>query len=252
MAMRTYRYDPLDRLARIKRYGTASHSMPGFSGEVADPLTGHFLSGNGYRAFNPVLMRFNSADNLSPFAAGGINAYAYCRGDPVNRQDPDGHIGRIAQRHLGVRVKSLLKIKAPARATPSQSFGLGDLDVFEGTPHIMERVLAPLPGDDLVAFALASKRAKRAVERVAKPLSIKVSAEELSRDMIMQLRDISLGRAQRYLPAEVRRWGNLKSMAAQSPPSDIPMHETIATGEYIEASNERIRRWQASTWGHQS
>ncbi|WP_010202033.1 RHS repeat-associated core domain-containing protein, partial [Pseudomonas amygdali] len=45
-----------------------------------------------YRAFNPVLMRFNSPDTLSPFGRGGLNAYAYCQGDPVNRSDPDGHI----------------------------------------------------------------------------------------------------------------------------------------------------------------
>ena len=35
-------------------------------------------------------MRFNSPDQLSPFDAGGLNAYAYCSGDPVNRSDPSG------------------------------------------------------------------------------------------------------------------------------------------------------------------
>lgn len=64
----------------------------GFNGERPDPLTGHYLLGQGYRAFNPVLMRFNSPDNLSPFAEGGINAYAYCGGDPANKVDPTGHI----------------------------------------------------------------------------------------------------------------------------------------------------------------
>ncbi|EGH35731.1 hypothetical protein PSYJA_44541, partial [Pseudomonas syringae pv. japonica str. M301072] len=38
-------------------------------------MTGHYLLGNGYRAFNPVLMRFNSPDSLSPFGEGGVNAY---------------------------------------------------------------------------------------------------------------------------------------------------------------------------------
>ncbi|WP_276204940.1 RHS repeat-associated core domain-containing protein, partial [Pseudomonas syringae] len=65
--------------------------LPGFNGEQPDPVTGHYLLGNGYRAFNPVLMRFNSPDNLSPFEDGGLNAYAYCVGDPVNRVDPTGH-----------------------------------------------------------------------------------------------------------------------------------------------------------------
>jgi len=36
-------------------------------------------------------MRFNSPDSLSPFGDGGLNGYAYCVGDPVNRSDPTGH-----------------------------------------------------------------------------------------------------------------------------------------------------------------
>ena len=62
----------------------------GFNGEAPDPLTGHYLLGNGHRAYNPVLMRFNSPDTLSPFGAGGLNPYCYCLGDPVNRVDPNG------------------------------------------------------------------------------------------------------------------------------------------------------------------
>jgi hypothetical protein len=36
-------------------------------------------------------MCFLSPDSESPFGSGGINPYAYCAGDPVNRIDPDGH-----------------------------------------------------------------------------------------------------------------------------------------------------------------
>jgi RHS repeat-associated protein len=67
-------------------------SLLGFNGERPDPVTGHYLLGNGYRAFNPVLMRFNSPDNWSPFGEGGPNAYAYCMGDPVNFSDSTGHV----------------------------------------------------------------------------------------------------------------------------------------------------------------
>lgn len=67
-------------------------SLLGFNGECPDPVTGHYRLGNGYRAFNPVLMRFNSPDSLSPFQEGGLNTYTYCLGDPINKYDPSGHI----------------------------------------------------------------------------------------------------------------------------------------------------------------
>ena len=66
-------------------------SLLGFNGERADPVTGHYLLGNGYRAFNPVMMRFNSPDSWSPFGRGGINSYGYCGGEPINRVDRNGH-----------------------------------------------------------------------------------------------------------------------------------------------------------------
>jgi RHS repeat-associated protein len=66
-------------------------SLLGFNGERPDPVTGHYLLGNGYRAFNPVLMKFNSPDSLSPFGKGGLNTYMYCLGDPLNQTDPTGH-----------------------------------------------------------------------------------------------------------------------------------------------------------------
>ncbi|WP_235595663.1 RHS repeat-associated core domain-containing protein [Pseudomonas syringae] len=66
-------------------------SLLGFNGERRDPVTGHYLLGNGYRAYNPVLMRFNSPDSLSPFDEGGLNAYGYCGGDPVGFVDETGH-----------------------------------------------------------------------------------------------------------------------------------------------------------------
>lgn len=81
---------------RYSPYGVQSGPSPagsllGFNGERRDPFTGHYLLGNGYRAFNPVIRRFNAPDSQSPFGNGGVNAYAYCAGDPINRCDPSGH-----------------------------------------------------------------------------------------------------------------------------------------------------------------
>lgn len=62
----------------------------GFAGEFIDPTTGCYLLGRGYRLYNPILMRFQSPDQLSPFGTGGRSHYAYCLGDPINFVDPNG------------------------------------------------------------------------------------------------------------------------------------------------------------------
>ncbi|AAO55747.1 YD repeat protein [Pseudomonas syringae pv. tomato str. DC3000] len=66
-------------------------STAGFNGEVREAANGWYLLGNGYRAYNPLLMRFHSPDFLSPFAEGGVNPYTYCLGNPIALRDPTGH-----------------------------------------------------------------------------------------------------------------------------------------------------------------
>lgn len=61
-----------------------------FCGEYRDPVTGNYPLGNGHRTYTPSLMRFQSPDTQSPFGEGGLNAYLYCLGDPVNHRDPTG------------------------------------------------------------------------------------------------------------------------------------------------------------------
>jgi|GEM_PF-5643586 len=76
----------------------AIHGRLGFNGEYQE-RSGLQILGS-YRAYNPCLMRFHGADNLSPFRRGGLNAYAYCLGDPVNLIDPTGHLPWLLWRVL--------------------------------------------------------------------------------------------------------------------------------------------------------
>ncbi|PTR24693.1 RHS repeat-associated protein [Luteibacter sp. OK325] len=61
----------------------------GYTGELKDRDVEWYVLGH-YRAYNPALMRFHCPDIASPFGHGGLNAYAYCSGDPINRSDPSG------------------------------------------------------------------------------------------------------------------------------------------------------------------
>jgi RHS repeat-associated protein len=69
---------------------SAPHNHMALHGQLNErPLDGYLL-GNGYRLYLPQVMRFVQADSLSPFGAGGVNAYAFCGGEPINRKDSDG------------------------------------------------------------------------------------------------------------------------------------------------------------------
>jgi RHS repeat-associated protein len=95
----------------------------GFNGEICEAQSGRYLLGNGYRAFNPVLMRFHSPDDLSPFGEGGVNGYAYCGGNPVGNIDPDGHswfssLWRNVTRPFRASKPGSVNIKGSVRSQP--------------------------------------------------------------------------------------------------------------------------------------
>jgi len=109
--------------------GNGLLSLLGFNGEWPDLVTGCYLLGNGYRTFNPVLMRFNSPDSWSPFGEGGLNSYVYCYGNPSNKTDPSGHaaiaLWAVVRKNLkfligkGEQVTTLVRrpLKVAGRAT---------------------------------------------------------------------------------------------------------------------------------------
>ncbi|WP_082416130.1 RHS repeat-associated core domain-containing protein [Pseudomonas sp. NBRC 111127] len=67
-------------------------TLLGFNGEHLQIATASYHLGSGYRTYSPALMRFCSPDSWSPFGLGGMNPYIYCGADPVNRNDPSGHM----------------------------------------------------------------------------------------------------------------------------------------------------------------
>lgn len=93
---------------------TSLPTLLGFNGEQWHVPLENYLLGNGYRSYNPRLMRFYSPDSFSPFGEGGHNAYAYCAGDPVNFVDPSGHSPNLA-------VERWLRFQATSTQTPKQN-----------------------------------------------------------------------------------------------------------------------------------
>ncbi|WP_176513569.1 RHS repeat-associated core domain-containing protein [Pseudomonas faucium] len=92
-----------------------------FTGQSWLPSAIGYMLGNGHRLFNPGLMRFYSADGLSPFGQGGLNAYAYCANDPINRSDPSGKsfIKRITRQYS-------YAVLAPRLNNEAQSFSANE------------------------------------------------------------------------------------------------------------------------------
>ncbi|WP_455886632.1 RHS repeat-associated core domain-containing protein [Pseudomonas rustica] len=98
-------------------YTSPQNELPvAFKGERCDAVTASYLLGNGHRAYNPALMRFNSADRFSPFDYGGINSYAFVSGNPVNFEDPSGRgIGKFITHKFEATSNFSTFGKAPAK-----------------------------------------------------------------------------------------------------------------------------------------
>lgn len=93
----------------------------GFNGVRLDPVSDMAHLGNGQRAYTPVLMRFNCPDSWSPFGPGGMDRYAYCAGDPVNRTDPSGHfsLGQWIGMGAGLLAGIALSVVTEGAAMPA-------------------------------------------------------------------------------------------------------------------------------------
>ncbi|MFV3289868.1 RHS repeat-associated core domain-containing protein [Pseudomonas sp. NY11955] len=110
----------------------SAESLLGYKGEHRDVTSGCDLLGNGVRAYSPVLMRFCSPDVISPFGVGGINAYVYCEGDPINYLDTDGRMKVSSpwayEQPYGIsqRSRAIQRVSQPSPPTAMQKMPVND------------------------------------------------------------------------------------------------------------------------------
>jgi len=106
--------------------------VTGFNGTPFDTHANCYHLGQGHRAYLPGIMKFSSADSLSPFGLGGLNAYAYCNGDPVNYSDPQGTNGVLsaAQKLIG---------RPPIAPSSGRITGRGQFDIGKTLHEVKSR-----------------------------------------------------------------------------------------------------------------
>jgi len=118
-----------------------------FNGQWRDPLSQMDILGNGHRPFNTTLRRFCNPDlRQSPFGDGGVNAYAYCENDPINKIDPSGQASNlIISAWKGLW--NWTKLRTPSRnlPTPPVSPARGVGNNYSAAPQRRPNEGRPLP-----------------------------------------------------------------------------------------------------------
>lgn len=102
-------------------YSAGGEGALGYNGERREAQVDYVL-GNGYRTFSPLLMRFRSPDSWSPFGEGGLNAYMYVMGNPIEFADETGHapglLARIFRRIFGNKAKATTNVSPKFKVPP--------------------------------------------------------------------------------------------------------------------------------------
>jgi RHS repeat-associated protein len=116
-----------------------------YAGEVSESDTGWYLLGE--RAYSPTLRRFIAPDRLSPFGIGGVNRYAYCGGDPINRIDPSGNMWSIWQgrsQGLSGRGSAVRSTSATSQRLAAATITPGTLSAFAAANAAATSVVASI------------------------------------------------------------------------------------------------------------
>ncbi|MBI6943983.1 RHS repeat-associated core domain-containing protein [Pseudomonas putida] len=226
----------------IARYAPYGHALPipdsllGFNGEcVLKPLEHYFL-GAGHRLYSPSLMRFFSADIKSPFEEGGLNAYAYCAGDPVNRIDPTGQSWLSLFKGIGNRLGLRSR---PPQQQPRPS----PMPLAQPTRTTRESVIAsaasepPPPSyrETLHKFSESRQNKIRAINTKIERLEVEL---DIAQRMYDPTEPFLARRLERQIRNRDRLWGR-----PQLPADDELFHRRIEPSQTTINSNVRRVRF---------
>ncbi|WP_248915682.1 RHS repeat-associated core domain-containing protein [Pseudomonas moorei] len=203
-----YGYDTLESVSR---------GMLAFNGERVDQITGGYLLGNGCRAFNPILMRFNSPDSFSPFGRGGMNSYAYCLGDPVNREDSSGHIPNFLKPLL--RSLHLIKKSKPVSVK---------VPLPQSTHHVDPGTQRVFSAQTSVAPIAKLEPASRSVGQITNALTPGGVKNNVGPEFIRKLESYS-GRIE-MVPVNKEAMNYIKYYARQYPQISAPEASSLIRG----------------------
>jgi RHS repeat-associated protein len=169
----------------LRVYGAYGESGPAvsrarvaYAGEVKETHLGCYVLGT--RVYAPALRRFLGADLTSPFGLGGVNRYAYCGGDPIDRVDPSGNAwwnwlfsGSRATARSGRATDKTGRMPATPDAAaigsaPTRTVGSVEAGIASGSPVATGGVLGRLAESNTSAGPIGQPRQRMSAGRIAR------------------------------------------------------------------------------------
>ncbi|QHG65578.2 RHS repeat-associated core domain-containing protein [Pseudomonas putida] len=165
----------------------------GYNRQRVDRVTGGIHLGDGYRFYDAQHKVFCQPDDWSPLGAAGPNDRAYCpKADPVNFEDPSGHImlNRQAQAASLARLDTIIAALTPrteAETAPPQAASMWEWLLFAGmtilgglmivasagtlsAPVIAGLMIAYTAGAAVTATGMALRQSNPELSRILEPV----------------------------------------------------------------------------------